>query len=130
MAGKQLDVRDAPSLKDLERAALAPGAERAAVLRWGWALYAAGRSGEAAGIAQKCCEAAAGDPEPAYLLGMALKAAGDARGAAEAFKVASENAGGAGDEVRGAMLRRLAIGQANWLLRGEWDLEPETWVRT
>jgi hypothetical protein len=130
MAGKQSDVRIGPSFEDLERAAGVPGADCATRLRWGWALYAAGRFGEAAGVAAECCDASSGDPETAYLLGMALKAAGDKSGAVAAFKVAAESARGIGDEVRGAMLRRLAVGQVNWLSRGDWDLEPETWVRT
>jgi hypothetical protein len=61
---------------------------------------------------------------------MSLKAAGDSPGAATAFRDAAADAPGVTDAVRGAMLRRLAVGQVNWLQRGEWNLEPETWVRT
>ena len=130
MGQTQARATNAPSLEQLEQAARAPGADRAARLRWGWALYAGGRYGEAATVAWESSTSASGDPEPAYLLGMALKASGDKTGAAAAFKTASENVSGIHSEVRAAMLRRLAIGQANWLLRGDWDLEPETWERT
>jgi hypothetical protein len=61
---------------------------------------------------------------------MSLKASGDSAGAATAFGAAAADAPGVTDAVRGAMLRRLAVGQVNWLQRGEWNLEPETWVRT
>lgn len=100
------------------------------MLRWGWALYAAGRFVDAAEAARKCRVLASGDPEPSYLLGMALKACGDKSEAAAAFNAAAADAKGVTDAVRGAMLRRLAIGQVNSSLRGEWNLEPETWVRT
>jgi Flp pilus assembly protein TadD len=130
MGRTQARVVNAPSLEQLEQAARAPGADRDALLRWGWALYAAGRSSEAAAAARDCRRLASGDPEASYLLGMALKAAGDSAGAAAAFGAAAADAPGLTDSVRGAMLRRLAVGQANWLQRGEWDLEPETWVRT
>jgi hypothetical protein len=123
-------VDKAPSLGQLEQAARAPGAERASLERLGWALYGAGRYLDAAVAARECQTLAPGDPEPSYLLGMALKASGDSAGAAAAFGAAAENACGVADTVRGAMLRRLAVGQVNWLERGEWNLEPETWVRT
>jgi hypothetical protein len=61
---------------------------------------------------------------------MSLKASGDSAGAAAAFGAAAADAPGVTDAARGAMLRRLAVGQVNWLQRGEWNLEPETWVRT
>ena len=117
------------TLDQLEQAARAPGADGMAILRWGWALYSAGRHAEAAGAARNAQGLTSGDPEPSFLLGMALKGAGDKGGAVAAFGAAAANAPGLADPVRGAMLRRLAVGQANWLQRGEWDLEPETWVR-
>jgi len=126
----QAGVDDAPSLEQLEQAARAPGGDRAALERLGWALYGAGRFLDAAAAARECQALAPGDPEPSYLLGMALKASGDSDGAAAAFGAAAANASGVSDTVRGAMLRRLAVGQVNWLQRGEWNLEPETWVRT
>jgi len=130
MGRTQLRATNVPSLEELERAARAPGADGATLLRWGWALYAAGRSTDAAAAARECQRLASGDAETSYLLGMALKASGDKDGAAAAFSAAAADARGMGNAVRGAMLRRLAIGQANWLQRGDWDLEPETWERT
>jgi Flp pilus assembly protein TadD len=119
-----------PPLEQLEEGARAAGADRAAILRWGWALYAVGRHPEAAAAARDAQKLTSGDPEPGYLLGMALKASGDRAAAVAAFNNAAAEACRLTDTVRGAMLRRLAVGQANWLQRGEWDLEPETWVRT
>jgi Flp pilus assembly protein TadD len=131
MVRTQARAATAPSLEQLEQAARAPGTDRAVLLRWGWALYAAGRFSDAAAAARECeAGASGGDPEPGYLLGMALKASGDRAGAAGAFGAAAANAPGMADTVRGAMLRRLAVGHANWLQQGEWNLEPETWVRT
>jgi Flp pilus assembly protein TadD len=130
MGRTQARAATKPSLEQLEQAARAPEADRAMLLRWGWALYAAGRFPESADVARECQTMASGDPESSYLLGMALKAFGDKDGAASAFGAAATDAPGIADTVRGAMLRRLAVGQANWLQRGEWNLAPETWVRT
>lgn len=99
-------------------------------LRYGWALYGSGDAEGASGQARLAAKLAPTDVEGPYLLGMALKVAGDAGGAVAAFRSAASMAAGQGDNSRAAMLRRLAVGQANWLEKGAWDLEPETWVRT
>jgi Flp pilus assembly protein TadD len=119
-----------PSMELLERQARAAGAGVGDWLRWGWALYSAGRYAQSADAAREARARAAADPEPGYLLGMALKAAGDKAAAVIAFRAAAADLPAMQDEVRAAMLRRLAVGQINWLERGTWDLEPETWVRT
>jgi Flp pilus assembly protein TadD len=119
-----------PSIEILEVQARAPGAEAATWLRLGWALYAAGRYPQAAEAAREGGAVAKADPEPSYLLGMALKANGEKVMAATAFHAAAALLPWLQDTVRAAMLRRLAVGQVNWLERGKWDLEPETWVRT
>jgi tetratricopeptide (TPR) repeat protein len=119
-----------PSLEVLEQQARAPGAGGEHWLRWGWALYAAGRYAQSAEAAREAIARTGADPEPGYLLGMALKAGGDKQAAVTAFRAAAAELPALQDVVRAAMLRRLAVGQINWLERGEWDLEPETWVRT
>lgn len=129
MTGRQPRTGAAAALEQLEQAARAPGAQVALKLRWGWALYGAGRFGEAIEVARGVEAQGAESAEVSYLLGIALKASGDQEGAARAFRRAAMEAQGLSDAVRGAMLRRLAVGQANWIERGEWDLEPETWVR-
>lgn len=101
-----------------------------ALVRRGWALYGSGEWNQAAEQARQASTLTPTDPEPSYLLGMALKAAGDRQGATKAFQRAALDAARLSDTGRATMLRRLAIGQANWLDKGEWDLEPETWVRT
>jgi Flp pilus assembly protein TadD len=126
----QSSAASVPSLEQLEQQARASVSDAAAWLRWGWALYAAGRFSDSAEAGRKARALSAADPEPIYLMGMALKAAGDKAGAVAAFKAAAAEVPAMQDAVRGAMLRRLAIGQVNWLERGQWDLEPETWVRT
>lgn len=98
-------------------------------LRRGWGLYASGDNQGACAEARRSAEAAPGDPEAPYLLGMALKAAGDSAGAVAAFRQAATLAAGEAHDARTTMLRRLAVGQANWLETGDWNLEPETWVR-
>jgi len=120
---------DAPSVStptDAGGRSVTPNAH----LHQGWALYAAGDARGASEVARSAAETAPGDPEAAYLLGMALKAAGDSRKAAVAFRTSASLAAEAGTSSRHAMLRRLAVGHANWLETGNWDLEPETWVRT
>ena len=93
-------------------------------------MYGAGSYPQAAEAAQECRNRSPSDPEPSYLLGMALKAAGDGDAAVAAFRAAAAALPAMQDAVRGAMLRRLAVGQINWIERGKWDLEPETWIRT
>ncbi len=119
-----------PTIEQLEQEARAQGSDAAAWLRLGWAMYAAGKYPQAAEAARECRNRAASDPEPSYLLGMALKAAGDGGAAVAAFRAAAAVLPDMQDAVRGAMLRRLAVGQVNWIERGKWDLEPETWIRT
>lgn len=130
MARKKIATEEPLSLEQLERDALAAPKDRTVWLRWAWALYGAGQPVRAAEQARKAGELDAGDPEPTYLLGIALKAAGDRAGAVRAFRAAAAGMARLQDPGRAAMLRRLAVGQANWLERGMWDLEPETWVRT
>lgn len=130
MARAQAVVGTPPPLARLEREALAAPNDSAAWMRWAWALYGDGQPAQAAIQARRAGELNAGDPEAAYLLGMSLKAAGDRAGAVAAFRAAAANMPHLQDAGRAAMLRRLAIGQVNWLERGLWDLEPETWVRT
>ena len=93
-------------------------------------MYTAGRFALSAEAAREAGARAGSDPEPGYLLGMALKAAGDKQAAVAAFRAAAAELPAMQDLVRAAMLRRLAVGQINWLEHGKWDLEPETWVRT
>jgi len=130
MARRQALAVEPPTLERLEREALAAPKDPAAWLRWGWALFGAGQPVQAAERARNAGELDAGDPEPTYLLGMALKSAGDRPGAVAAFRAAAACLSKMQDSGRATMLRRLAVGQANWLERGMWDLEPETWVRT
>lgn len=113
-----------------EGEALRSPEDAGARLRYGWALYGSGDAEGAAVQARLAAGLAPSDAEARYLLGMALKVKGDADGAVAAFRSAASMAAGELDTSRAAMLRRLAIGQANWLEKGAWDLEPETWVRT
>ncbi len=93
-------------------------------------MYTAGHYAQSAVAAREAGTRAGADPEPGYLLGMALKAAGDKQAAVAAFRAAAAHLPAMQDAVRAAMLRRLAVGQINWMERGKWDLEPETWVRS
>lgn len=117
-------------LAQWEREALASPADVGAQLRWGWALYGSGEPARAATQARRAAGLDPSDPETHYLLGMALKAAGEKEAAVAAFRSAASGTAAVTEPSRSAMLRRLAVGQANWLEKGKWDLEPETWVRT
>jgi Flp pilus assembly protein TadD len=113
-----------------ESDALRSPEDAGARLRYGWALYGSGDAKGASVQAGLAAGLAPSDAEAPYLMGMALKVTGDPGGAVAAFRSAASMAAGQGDSSRAAMLRRLAIGHANWLEKGAWDLEPETWVRT
>ena len=130
MPNREGRVSTEPLSARAEREALRSPDDAGARLRYGWALYGSGDAEGASVQARLAAGLTPADAEAAYLLGMALKAKGDAAGAVAAFRSAASMAAGQEDSSRAAMLRRLAIGQANWLEKGAWDLEPETWVRT
>jgi tetratricopeptide (TPR) repeat protein len=86
--------------------------------------------GEAVTAFQAALDHFPGDIEALYALGLALKKSGKGPEALELFKQVTESVVNLDDEIRGEMLRRLAIGHANVLEKGDWDLSGEIWERS
>jgi len=98
-------------------------------LRLGWTYYGEDRLDEAIHVFQDAKNRFPGDIEVLYALALAYKKAGHEKDALPIFRTVVKSAEDLDDQTRGAMLRRLAIGHANVLERGDWDLRNETWER-
>ncbi len=66
-----------------------------------------------------------------YALGLISKASGDKGQAEQAFRKVIDLLDNTPQEnlVTAHMLRRLALGEINFLTKGDWDLEKEIWQR-
>jgi Tfp pilus assembly protein PilF len=95
-----------------------------------WAAYGAQDLAQAQREVQGLLEQSPHDVEAAYLAGLVARAQGAGDRATAAFQVVVDHHAQIADATRARMLRRLAVGHLNQLSRGQWDLEPETWVRT
>jgi tetratricopeptide (TPR) repeat protein len=98
-------------------------------LRLGWAYYGEDRLDEAIETFRNAKHRFPEDIEVLYALALANKKAGNGEDALGIFRNVIESTKSLQDQTRGAMLRRLAIGHANVLERGDWDLRNETWER-
>jgi tetratricopeptide (TPR) repeat protein len=98
-------------------------------LHLGWAYYGEDRLDEAIETFQNARNRFPDDIEVLYALALAYKKAGNGKDALEIFRRVIKSAESLQDQIRGAMLRRLAIGHANVLEQGDWDLRNETWER-
>lgn len=98
-------------------------------LRLGWAYYGEDRLDEAIDAFRDAKNRFPEDIEVLYALALAYKKAGNKKEALGIFRNVIEAASKLQDQTRGAMLRRLAIGHANVLETGDWDLRNETWER-
>ena len=98
-------------------------------LEYGWALYGHGRFEEAERAFVRCTSIAPGEPDVHYGAGLVLKALGRKEAALEEFDRAADVALRHPDRVRGQMLHRMAVGHANFLRSGDWNLEKEVWRR-
>ena len=95
-----------------------------------WAAYGAQDLAQAQREVQGVLDQSPHDVEAAYLAGLVARSQGEGDRATAAFQVVIDHHAQIADTTRARMLRRLAVGHLNQLARGQWDLEPETWVRT
>jgi tetratricopeptide (TPR) repeat protein len=98
-------------------------------LRLGWAYYGEDRLDEAIDAFLDAKHRFPEDIEVLYALAIAYKKAGRKKEALAIFRNVIQAASKLQDQTRGAMLRRLAIGHANVLEDGDWNLRNETWER-
>ena len=99
-------------------------------LRLGWTYYGEDKSEEAVNAFQAAVDRFPNDVEALYALGLALKKASKDEEALKFFEQVIDLVEQMDDQVRGEMLRRLAIGHANQIKAGDWDLSGEIWNRT
>lgn len=96
-----------------------------------WATHAHGNDDEAEKLFREVLEVDPVSIEALYGLGIVLKAMGQHRRAIELFEevVRSNDQRKWEDPVRIRMLRRLSLGQVNYLQNQDWNLEREVWHR-
>ena len=99
-------------------------------LRLGWAYYGEDLLEEAVIAFQAAIDRFPEDVEALYALGLALKKRGKDQEALKYFKQVTASVDKLDDEIRGEMLRRLAVGHANVIEKGDWDLSGEIWERS
>ena len=129
MPGPEPRIEPTIDLDAIAAEATALPDDPAGFLRAGWAYYGAGQYHEAIEHFETAQRLAPDDLEPAFGLGMGFKKTGNKDAAVSAFRKVAERVGRVSDTARGTMLRRLALGHANYLERGQWDLEREGWGR-
>lgn len=116
-------------IEAFQRQAQESPSDAAAQLRFGWALYGAGRLQEAQKVLEEAARNHPNDLEVLYALGLTLKRAGDPEPARAAFQKILELIPGIQDRTRSAILRRIAHGHLHMMEDGRWDLEKEIWGR-
>ena len=98
-------------------------------LRLGWSYYGEDQMQEAVDAFQGGIQRFPGDVELLYGLALSLKKLGKEQEALKLFKEVVDLVEEVDDQIRGEMLRRLAIGHANLIEHGDWDLSGEIWER-
>jgi tetratricopeptide (TPR) repeat protein len=129
MRRKVLPTTPPVPIEDLGREAQAQGNEPGPAMRYGWALYGAGRIQEARQVLEAASQRHPNDLETLYALALTLKRAGESNLAVKALKRIADLIPSITDRTRSAVLRRITHGHLNMLERGQWDLEKEIWGR-
>jgi tetratricopeptide (TPR) repeat protein len=96
-------------------------------LRLGWAYYSNADYEKASETFSDGVDRFPEDVEIIYALALALKKSGEASKALANFRKVTLLAEKLEDRSKSGMLRRLAIGHANVLTEGDWNLAEETW---
>lgn len=116
-------VEAAPTLEQLEQAARENPNDLDAHRRYGWALYGVHRYEEAIQVLDAAREKHPSDAEILYALALSLKQAGDKVRAAQMFRQVIDHLDTIENPTRASMLKRLSLGNINYLERGTWDLQ-------
>lgn len=96
-------------------------------LRLGWEYYTNAQFGKASQILSDGKDRFPEDVEILYALALALKKNGEKDKALSIFRKVTFLAGKLEDQSKSGMLRRLAVGHANVIAEGNWNLSEETW---
>jgi cytochrome c-type biogenesis protein CcmH/NrfG len=129
MADIQSDVEPTSILEELKADVERNPTDLKKHLRLGWVYYGEDKLDEAIDTFRNAKKRFPEDIEVLYALALAYKKVGKGDEALEIFRNVIKSAPNLQDQTRGAMLRRLAIGHANVLERGDWNLKNETWER-
>ena len=96
-------------------------------LRLGWAYYAKGKYEYAVETFKGANARFSDDVEVLYALALTLKVMGNKDKALSFFRKVTLLSEKIEDKDKAGMLRRLAIGHANVIVDGDWNLAEETW---
>lgn len=129
MEKSDIEIQVEGSLEDLKQQVQLNPKDIQNHLKLGWALYGNGLYEEAMDALQIAKSRFLDDLEVLYPLGLVLKKLGKKDEALKIFTSVIDKTKILEDQIRGAMLRRLAIGHVNIIETGEWNLEKETWER-
>jgi len=96
-------------------------------LRLAWAHYGEADYESALTTIQNARDRFPDDYEVAYAMGLILKKMGNMHEAQKVFREVIRLSDGIADETRARMLRRFAVGHANMIEDGDWNLKGEVW---
>lgn len=127
MAEPPVQIEETNSLEAMQEELKRNPDEVKSYLRLGWAYYASAQFDKAAAIFSDAKDRFREDVEVLYALALALKRHGETDKALAYFRKVTLLAEKLENRSRAGMLRRLAIGHANVIAEGDWNLSKETW---
>ena len=127
MAKAQVQIEEIDPIEALEEERKRNPNDVGIYLRLGWAYYGKSDYEKAAQIFSDGMERFSDDVELLYALALAQKKSGESGQALTNFRKVTLLAEKLEDSSKSGMLRRLAIGHANVISEGDWNLAEETW---
>lgn len=127
MAKAQVQVEEIDLIQDMKNKLKKDPKEAGSYLRLGWAYYGEKKYEDAARTFLDGIDRFPDDVELLYALALAQKKKGETNLALTNFRKVTLLAEKLEDRAKSGMLRRLAIGHANVIAEGDWNLAKETW---
>jgi tetratricopeptide (TPR) repeat protein len=127
MAKTPVQIERPPSIESLQEELKRNPKVVKNYLHLGWTYYVQGSYDQASQILSDAKDRFPEDVEVLYALALALKKNGDTDAALRFFRKVTLLAEKMEDRTKSGMLRRLAIGHANVITEGDWNLSHETW---
>jgi tetratricopeptide (TPR) repeat protein len=127
MAKTQVLVEETDPIEAMKKELKRNPNEVESYLRLGWGYYSNADYEKASEIFSDGVDRFPEDVEILYALALALKKSGEESKALTNFRKVTLLAEKIEDQSRAGMLRRLAIGHANVISDGDWNLADETW---
>ena len=127
MAKTKVLVKETDPIEAMKKELKRNPNEAESYLRLGWEYYSEGDYEMAAEIFSDGIDRFTDDVEILYALALAQKKSGEMSKALTNFRKVTLQAEKLEDRSRSGMLRRLAIGHANVISEGDWNLADEMW---